>query len=126
MTNLHSPLSLHIDGADVPASKGRTFKVVNPLTGEAIFDCAAAELEDYENAIHHAQTAFESWSKTTPSERRLVFLRAADIITGYLHGDAPEILSNEVSAVPSWIRQNILATAGILRESAGLVTQIKG
>ena len=53
-------------------------------------------------------------------------LKAADIIEGYLEQDAPEILSEEVSAVKSWVILNMKATAGILRETAGLATHIKG
>jgi benzaldehyde dehydrogenase (NAD) len=126
MTTLHTPLQLHINGADVPASDNKTFEVVNPLTGVTIFPCASAGVKDYETAIQSAHTAFQSWSTTPPSTRRTIFLQAADILTGYLDGDAPDILSNEVSAVPSWVRLNIMAAAGVLRESAGLATHIKG
>jgi benzaldehyde dehydrogenase (NAD) len=56
----------------------------------------------------------------------MIMLKAADIMESYFTGDAPAILSSEVSAVKSWIRVNIFATAGILRETAGLVTHIKG
>lgn len=124
--DLHHPLQLHINGKDVPAASNKTFTVSNPLTGEALYECAAAGTEDYESAIQHAHHAFKSWSQTTPSARRLIFLRAADILTSYLDQDAPTILSSEVSAVPSWVRINILASAAILCESAGLVTHIKG
>jgi acyl-CoA reductase-like NAD-dependent aldehyde dehydrogenase len=63
---------------------------------------------------------------TTSSARCLILFRAADILQSYLERDAPEILSNEVSATASWVKVNINVTAGILRESAGLATHIKG
>lgn len=78
--------------------------------------------EDYELAIQHAQTAFKSWSKTSPSTRRMIFLRAADIMQSYIDGDATENLSSEVFAVQT----NIMATAAIFRETAGLLTHITG
>lgn len=125
---LHRPLQLHIKGQDVPAKSKKTFAVSNPMPGERLFDCAAAGVDDYETAIQHANIAFKSWSKSTPSQRRLIFLRAADILTSYLDDpkDAADILSNEVSAVPSYVKLNVLAGAAILRDTAGLVTHIKG
>lgn len=126
MASLHTLLQLHINGADVPASDNKTFGVVNPLTGATIFPCASAGVKDYETAIQSAQTAFQSWSTTPPSTRRTILFRAADILTGYLDRDAPDILSSEVSAISSWVRLNILTAAGILRESASLATHIKG
>ncbi|KAL1969459.1 hypothetical protein VTN77DRAFT_8897 [Rasamsonia byssochlamydoides] len=123
---LRQPLYLHINGQDVPAASNKTFTVSNPLTGEPLYECAAAGTADYEAAIQHAHNAYKTWSKTPPSTRRLIFLRAADILTTYLEGDAPTILSSEVSAVPSWVRLNILAAAALLRECASLVTHIKG
>jgi acyl-CoA reductase-like NAD-dependent aldehyde dehydrogenase len=124
--SLRQPLHLHINGQDVPAASKKTFTVSNPLTGEAIYECAAAGVDDYETAIQHAHAAYKTWSQTPPSTRRLIFLRAADILTTYLEKDAPEILSNEVSAVPAWAKLNIMASAAFLREAAGLVTHIKG
>lgn len=48
------------------------------MTGEKLFEGAAAGAEDYETAIQHANAAFKSWPKSTPSQRRVIFLRAAD------------------------------------------------
>ena len=127
---LGAPQKLFINGEYVPAQDSSTFSVVNPMTGSAIYDASAAKVADYEQAIQAAQAAFPSWSSTSPSARRLIFLRAADILDSYLSPDsdslAADILSSEVSAVKSWVTLNIRATAGILRETAGLVTHIKG
>lgn len=126
ISSLSSPLNLHINGKDVPSDSLNTFPVINPLTGERIYDCSAATKDDYASAIAHAHAAYLSWSKTPPSTRRNIFLRAADIIETYLEQDAPEILAAEVSATKSWVKLNIMAAAAFLRESAGLVTHIKG
>ena len=117
---------LFINGEYTPSSNGATFPVVNPMTGKTIYDCACATTDDYSRAVDSAHAAYKSWSRTSPSARRLIMLKAADIIEGYLEQDAPEILSEEVSAVKSWVILNMKATAGILRETAGLATHIKG
>ncbi|CAG9982862.1 unnamed protein product [Clonostachys byssicola] len=117
---------LFINGTYRAPSNGSTFPVVNPMTGKPIYSCAGATVDDYSEAIEHAHEAFRSWSRTPPSARRLFLLRAADILESYLDQDAPEILSSEVSAVKSWVQLNIKASATILRDTAGLVTHIKG
>ncbi|KAL2010806.1 hypothetical protein VTN00DRAFT_3524 [Thermoascus crustaceus] len=123
---ISTSLNLYINGAHVPSRTSTTFPVTNPLTGEALYPCASATVADYETAIQHAHAAYKTWNATSPSARRKILLRAADILETYLNDDAPEILSSEVSAVPSWVKLNVLAAAAILRESAGLVTHIKG
>lgn len=124
--DLRDPQKLFIDGVYKEATKGATFPVVNPLTGDVIYQSAAASEEDYTQAIESAHETYRSWSRTPPSARRLIFLKAADILERYIEQDAPEILRQEVSATKSWITVNIKATAGILRETAGLATHIKG
>ncbi|KAL7625896.1 hypothetical protein AAE478_005120 [Parahypoxylon ruwenzoriense] len=124
--DLSEPQRLFINGEYCSSSDGTTFSVANPMTGELIYECASASVDDYGRAIEHATVTFSSWSRTTPTGRRLIFLKAADILESYLQGDAPAVLSAEVSATKSWIKVNILATVGILRETAGLVTHIKG
>ncbi|KAL8417599.1 hypothetical protein RB594_001311 [Gaeumannomyces avenae] len=117
---------LVINGEAQPSSDGTTFTVRNPMTGQAIYECANATVDDYSRAIDTAHEAFKSWSATGPSARRLIFLKAAEIIESYLGGDAPEILSSEVSATAAWVRINMHATAGLFRETASLATHIRG
>lgn len=117
---------LFIGGKYVQSSDKSTFPVVNAMTGDKIYDCASATTDDYTRAIEAAQGAFQTWSRTGPSARRLVLLRAADILETYLDRDAPELLSSEVSATRGWVRLNVLSTVNVLREVAGLATHIKG
>ncbi|KAK8094947.1 aldehyde dehydrogenase [Apiospora hydei] len=93
---------------------------------DILYDCSSATIEDCSRAIDAASATFETWSRSSPSSRRLIFLKAADIIEKYLHQDAPAILSSEVSATKGWIMVNMMATAGTFREVAGMATQIKG
>lgn len=98
----------------------------NPITGETIYDCASASLEDCDAAIEEAHAAQPSWAQLGPSVRRLILLKAADIMETYLKRDAPAILSAEISATRGWVKANILSTAGVIRENASLATHIKG
>lgn len=127
---LSDPQYLYINGSATESSGSSTFQVTNPMTGEHIYDCSSAVVEDYEVAIQSAQKAYKTWSRMPPSARRLIFLKAADILDDYLTQvegvTAAEILSAEVSATKSWIAVNIKASSGTLREAAGLVSHIKG
>lgn len=125
-SSLSDAQELVINGKWQPSSDGATFTVRNPMTGQAIYECANATVDDYSRAIDTAHEAFASWSATRPSARRLIFLKAADIIESYLGADAPEILSSEVSATTSWVKVNMHATAGLFRETASLATHIRG
>ncbi|KAK8076977.1 aldehyde dehydrogenase [Apiospora saccharicola] len=123
---LHDQQQLFIGGSGSHSSDGSTFPVVNPMTGDRIYYCSSASIEDCSRAIDSASAAFGSWSRSTPSSRRNIFLKAADIIETYLQEDAPEILSSEVSATKGWVRVNIMGTAGTFREVASMATHIKG
>ncbi|KAK5653173.1 hypothetical protein OQA88_9272 [Cercophora sp. LCS_1] len=124
--SLAEPQLLYIDGTYRPSSDGAAFPVRNPMTGNTIYESASATIEDYNLAIENAHQAYQSWSKTGPSTRRRIFLKAANIIESYMNEGAPELLAQEVSATSYWVKVNLLATAGLFRETAGLVTHIKG
>ncbi|KAK4221437.1 Aldehyde/histidinol dehydrogenase [Podospora fimiseda] len=117
---------LYINGKYQPSSDGATFPVTNPMTGETIYHSASASLDDYYTAIESAHIAFQTWSKTSPSARRKIFLKAADIMESYIKSPAPELMSQEVSATMHWVRVNVFATAGLFRETASLATHIRG
>lgn len=72
------PIPLVINGKDVVTKA--SFPLVGPLTNKEIWTSSSASLEDASNAANAAQAAFASWSKTKPSYRRDIFLRAADVM----------------------------------------------
>lgn len=125
-TSLAAPQQLFISGKYQNSQNKGTFPVKNPMTGETIYECVSASLDDYAAAIEEAYAAQPSWARLGPSSRRLILLKAADIMETYIDKDAPDILSAEVSATKGWVRANILSTAGVFRETAALATHIKG
>lgn len=123
---LAEPQLLFIGGQYQPSSNNATFPVTNPMTGASVYQCSSASLDDYATAIDGAHAAQPAWARLGPSARRLILLKAADILESYLDKDAADILSAEVSATTGWVKANILSTAGVLRENAALATHIKG
>jgi acyl-CoA reductase-like NAD-dependent aldehyde dehydrogenase len=69
---------LWLNGQQVSTTK--TFEVVSPSTGNILYKSAAASIEDADAAVAAAQAAFPAWSKTKPSARRDILLKAADLL----------------------------------------------
>ena len=55
-------------------------KVLNPKTGETILALPEASLAQVDAAVDAAETAFDSWSATTPSQRSAYLRKIADAI----------------------------------------------
>ncbi|MBM7473700.1 aldehyde dehydrogenase [Subtercola frigoramans] len=116
---------LIIDNKHVDASEGRTFDRTHPLSGDVVTTAAAASVGDAISAVESAAKAFVEWSQTGPTERRNIFLKAADI----LERRTPEFIgamTNEVGANGLWAGFNAYLSVSLFREAAGLVTQIQG
>ncbi|WP_147916291.1 aldehyde dehydrogenase [Ruania zhangjianzhongii] len=73
---------LHIDGRERPASDGGTFTVVNPTTGEPLYDVADGTADDIDRAVEAARAAFEDgrWRSMPARERAKVLNRASGML----------------------------------------------
>lgn len=67
-----------IDGAPVDPRSDASFDVIDPATEETYALSPISSAADVDAAFRSAQTAFETWSQTTPSERSLALFRIAD------------------------------------------------
>ncbi len=70
---------LFINGQFV-AGQGALENIINPATGELITQVAEASLEQIQQAVKAAATAFPTWKKTTPRDRATLLLKLADAI----------------------------------------------
>jgi vanillin dehydrogenase len=116
---------LLIGGDSVAALDGRTTDDLNPFTGEVHAVVAAASPADVTRAVDAADQAFAGWAATSPSVKRGILLRAADV----LETRAPEVvalMAAEVGGVGGWAGFNVMLAANILREAAAAVTQPVG
>jgi acyl-CoA reductase-like NAD-dependent aldehyde dehydrogenase len=75
---LKGQIPLIINGKDVVTKA--SFPLVGPLTNEEVWTASSASVQDAADAANAAQSAFSSWSRTKPSYRRDIFLRAADVM----------------------------------------------
>ena len=71
---------LYIGGEWKDSSDGTTIKTYNPANGELLSEIADATEKDVDDAVKAAKKAFETWGKTTPTERAILLNKIADII----------------------------------------------
>ncbi len=118
-------ISMLINGEARQASNGATFERRNPLDGTVATVAPAATVADAKAAVDAAATAFETWSRTGPGERRALLLKAAHA----LEEKAPALtaaMATETGAAAPWAGFNVHLAVGILQEAAALTTQISG
>ena len=87
-----------INGESVDSADGQMMDLVNPTTGEVFAQAANSTAEDVDRAFAAAETAFETWRNTTPSERSLALLRIADAFEE--HADELVALESENTGKP--------------------------
>lgn len=116
---------LMIGNRDVPATQGAVFERRSPLDGALASTASAASPEDAAKAADAAWAAFPAWSTTSPSERRALLNRAADL----LEARADAVIATacaETGATSQWIAFNVKLSAGVFREAAALTTRATG
>ncbi|MET3804920.1 betaine-aldehyde dehydrogenase [Nakamurella sp. UYEF19] len=69
-----------INGEFTDAADGATSDVINPSTGQAYATAPVSGDADLDKAYSAASTAFETWGRSTPSERQLALLKIADAL----------------------------------------------
>jgi len=116
---------LYIDGSEGPASDGKRFERVNPITGEVATSAAAATVADAERAADAAARAFAEWSQSSAGERRRLLMAAADALLA--RGDEiVAAMKEEIGATEAWARFNVKLASEMLVEAGAMTTQIKG
>ncbi|HEY4200162.1 MAG TPA: aldehyde dehydrogenase [Devosiaceae bacterium] len=118
-------IGLLIGGIDRPAGNGAVFERNDPFTGRLATRAPAAGVEDARAAVEAASTAFASWSKTGPGERRALLLKAADVMAGKVE-EFTRLMLEETGATAPWAGFNVMLAANMLREAGAMTTQITG
>ena len=72
---------LWINGAEVGAAAGATFDVENPAHRQVLARVAEGRAEDVDTAVAAAKKAFETWGRTSATERFHLLRGLAALIT---------------------------------------------
>lgn len=117
-------IPLLINGKPVHTSK--TIEIHNPSTGKVIHLASSASPTEATSAVSAAQAAFPSWAETSPSTRRNIFLKAADLLEARTE-EVGKWEEEEVGARPDYAGGFDVPTAvNGLRDVAGRISGIVG
>lgn len=117
--------ALIVDNLERAARDQGSFERRNPLTGTLASSSAAATPEDAVAAVESCAAAFRGWAATPPEVRRRILIKAADLLESRTK-DFFDVMMAETGAPASWAGFNVHLAAELLREAAGLTTQVKG
>ncbi|MEM8496595.1 MAG: aldehyde dehydrogenase [Pseudomonadota bacterium] len=72
----------YIEGRFLDSCSGETYQVVNPAKSRNLADVSACNEKDVDKAVIAAKAVFQAgtWSQQTPSERKVIILRLAELI----------------------------------------------
>lgn len=78
----HQPLPAIIGGRQVHAAGGRTFKTIDPGTGQVLAEVTAGQAAEVEQAVHAATVTFARtpWARVPVEERCTQLHRLADLV----------------------------------------------
>lgn len=122
---------LYIGGEWKDSSDGTTIKTYNPANWQLLSEIADATEKDVDDAVKAARKAFETWSKTTPTERAIILNKIADIIddnTEYLSSietmDNGKPIRETTGADIPLAADHFRYFAGVIRSDEGVATTI--
>lgn len=118
-------VQLLINGKSCPAIDNTTFDHIGPTTGNVVTKASAGKVDDANKAIEAAAKAFPIWSALPPSEKRIRLLKAADLLASRAELFV-DIGMAEMGSSSAWYGFNVQVAANMLRDAAGMVTQIQG
>jgi aldehyde dehydrogenase (NAD+) len=117
---------LLIDGALVPAVRGRTFPVVNPATQEEIGAAAEAEATDVDIAVAAAKQAQKAWAKLAARERGRLVSECGRVLGDHVEELARLITLETGKAIRTESRVEAGVFADVLTFYGGLGSELKG
>jgi aldehyde dehydrogenase (NAD+) len=120
------PKRMMIEGKWVEAASGKTFKTLNPSTGEVLATVAEGDSEDIDRAVSAARRAFNGpWSKFKPFERQNLLLKLAELIEQRFE-ELAALDTLDMGAPISRTKGSRLRVLGMLRYYAGQAVSIHG
>src|SRR4051794_31881203 len=109
----------HIGGARVASISGRRHPDHDPWTRAVLAEVASGDGEDARRAIEAAHAAFPAWSEMAPSDRQLIFIRAADALDRR-RDEVIELLAAETGCGAYFADVQSTFSLALLRQAAGL------
>ncbi|KAF4950874.1 hypothetical protein FSARC_13074 [Fusarium sarcochroum] len=101
------------------------FSVITPESEQPIHNCGLATTSTAKRATAAAAKAYDGWSRSTPDQRRDIFLRAAAELEN-TRQDLVRVMKNEIGAPQQWADFNVDTSINMLKGVAGSVSSLQG
>ncbi|MFM5908588.1 MAG: aldehyde dehydrogenase family protein, partial [Novosphingobium sp.] len=101
------------------------FTRINPVTGEVASSAQAMKAADIPAIAQRAAAAFPAWAAQGPNARRAVLTKAADALEARKDAFVAAMMA-ETGSTAGWAMFNLGIAVSMVREAAGLTTQIAG
>ncbi len=116
----------YIGGKFVPPVQGKYFDNISPLDGKVFTQVAHSTKEDLELAVDAAHKAFQTWSKTSATERSIILNKIADRIEQNLEYIAAVETIDNGKAVRETLNADIPLAIDHFRYFAGVIRAEEG
>jgi acyl-CoA reductase-like NAD-dependent aldehyde dehydrogenase len=125
ITNAAHPalIPLIIDNASVETAT--RFEVTNPKSGQVIYQCSSASVEEANRAVEAAQAAFHVWSNLKPTDRTELLWKAADIMLSRKE-ELVRYQEEETGSGGAFAASTVMMGVNFLRLFAGRISSIEG
>ncbi|SUI97155.1 Acetaldehyde dehydrogenase 2 [Sphingobacterium spiritivorum] len=116
----------YINGKFTAPVQGKYFDVISPLDGKVFTQAAHSTKDDLELAVNAAAKAFESWGKTSSTERSIILNKIADRIEENLNYIAAVETVDNGKAVRETLNADIPLAIDHFRYFAGVIRAEEG
>lgn len=115
----------YINGQTIEVEPSAMAPVVNPANGKTFSKVFMARPEHMTRAIDAAHAVKDLWGNTTPAEREIILIRAADVLES-MRGEVVDLLIEEGGATFGKSQFEVSFVVGVLRSAAGECRRIFG
>lgn len=122
---MRSSYQMYINGTWQDSADGSWFDDFNPYTGELLTTVANGSQLDALLAVNAAADAFPDWAAVAPSQKRLLFLKAADLLEKR-KDELIDLLARETGAARPFAAYQAAAGPNYLREAGSQAHRVTG
>ncbi len=114
-------------GGETVAPKGAKYvELINPSTGDPFAETPVSDASDIDAALQVAAKAFQSWKRTTPSERSLALLKIADLFEAHAEELVAVEAENCGKIIPVTLEFEVPPMLDQIRFFAGAARMLEG
>jgi aldehyde dehydrogenase (NAD+) len=114
-----------INGRTIELDEKAATTVINPANGKPVAKVFMSTPKEMTQAIDAADAAKENWGKTSPAEREIILIRAAEILEAR-RGEIVDVLIDEAGSTFGKAQFEVSFVVNMIRASSGEARRIFG